>query len=125
MTRQLQSNGAGAICSNVSISRLFAFFVALSLLFGPLAMDRAMAAMPSSDHSQMVKDGHCEPSDNGQSDKRVAKSCCAATCATAMVVLPQTKTGEPLFDRLATRAAPASFHCGVLSELSTPPPRLS
>ncbi len=109
----------------VIIARLFAFFVALSLMFGPLVMDRAMAAMPASDHSQMVKDGHCDPADEGQKDKGVTKSCCAAMCATPIVVMPQSEISEPPFDRLATTAAPADFHRGVLSEISTPPPRLS
>lgn len=109
----------------MDIHRLFAFFIALSLMFGPLVMDRAMAAMPASDHSQMVKDGHCDPTDENKNDEGVTKSCCAAMCAAAMVVLPQTETGEHLFDPLATTPALATFHRGVLSEISTPPPRLS
>ena len=51
--------------------RLFAFFIALSLMFGPLVMDRAMAAMPASDHSQMVRGGHCDPAD----EKPKGKGC--------------------------------------------------
>ncbi len=109
----------------MDIHRLFAFFIALSLMFGPLVMDRAMAAMPARDHSQMVRGGHCDPADESQKEKGVTKSCCAAMCAAAMVVLPQGRTSEPLFDRLSATAAPASFHQGVHSEISTPPPRLS
>src|SRR3990167_11010345 len=105
----------------MGIHRLFAFFIALSLMFGPLVMDRAMAAMPASDHSQMAKDGHCDPTDESNSDKGVTKSCCAAMCAAAMVVVPHIETGEHLFDPLATTPALATFHRGVLSEISTPP----
>ena len=125
MTRQLQSDGASPISFGMGISRLLAFFVALSLLFGPLAMEHAMAAAPTSDHSQMATDDHCKPTDEGKADKAVSKSCCAAMCATAALVWPQAGTSEPLFVRLAAMAAPVSFPSDVLSETSTPPPRLS
>lgn len=121
MTRQLQSERSTFIGLGVSVTRIFAFFVALSLLFGPLAMDRAMAAAPASRHSQMKHDGHCQPADNGKTDK--AKSpCCAAMCATSAVV-PQASPSERIFARLPAIAAPAHFRRGVLSELATPPPR--
>ena len=125
MTPRLQFGRSGSICINVSIIRLFAFFVALSLLFGPLAMEHAMAAAPTSDHSQMANGDHCEPTDEGKADKAESKSCCAAMCATAALVWPQAGTSEPLFVRLAVTAAPVSFPSDVLSEISTPPPRLS
>ena len=105
------------------LSRLFAMLIALSLLFGPLAMDRAMAAAPPS-HSQTTDDGHCPPADDDKADKAMAGPCCAAMCATAAVV-PGASASEPLFDRLPASPASANFHRGVLSEISTPPPRLS
>ena len=124
MTRQLQNGPFAPICLGVILPRLFAILIALSLLFGPLVMDRAMAAAPASSHSQMVDDGHCKPADDGKAEKAMAKPCCAAMCATAAVV-PEASASEPLFARLSATPAPAPFHRGVLSEISTPPPRLA
>lgn len=110
-------------------SRFFAVFIALSLLFGPLAMDRAMAAALASSHSQMSDAskklvGHCQPTDQDKTHKAVSKPCCAAMCATAAVV-PQASASERLFEPLLANPAPASFHRGVLSEIATPPPRVA
>ena len=123
MTRQLQSRRSAPICRGVILSRLFAMFIAFSLMFGPLAMDRAMAAAPASSHSQMTDDGHCKPADNGKTGKAMPKPCCAAMCAAAVVVVPEASASEPLFARLPVIATAASFHRGVLSEIATPPPR--
>ena len=123
-THRLQSGTPTPICLGVVLSRLFAIFIALSLMFGPLAMDRAMAAVPVASHNQMSADGHCPPAADDFADKAMSKPCCAAMCATAAVV-PQSQSIEPMFDRLAASSAPANFHRGVLSEISTPPPRIS
>ena len=124
MTRQLQFQPSTPIYRGVILSRLFAMFIAITLMFGPLAMDRAMAAVPASSHSQMTDKGHCPSANEGKADKAMSKPCCAAMCATAAVV-PQSQVSEPLFNRLAASSAPANFHRGVLSEISTPPPRTS
>ncbi len=124
MTRQLQFRPSTPIYCGVTLSRLFAMFVAISLMFGPLAMDRAMAAVPTSGHSQMTGEGHCPPGGDESAEKGMSKPCCAAMCATAAVV-PQSQVSELLFDRLAVSTVPANFHRGVLSEISTPPPRVS
>lgn len=125
MTFQLQFGHFASIFGKVIISRLFAFFVALSLLFGPLAMDRAMAAAPGSDHAQMAKDEHCDPAKNGKADEADSKSCCGAMCAAAAIAVPQAATSEPLFDRLAASSALKSLPRGIPSEISTPPPRFA
>ena len=127
MTRQLQSERTTPICICVSITRLFAFFIALSLLFGPLAMDRAMASSPVQNHSQMGGEPkatlyHCQPADQNKAHKAMPKSCCAAICAT-IAVMPQALANERLFATILAIPAPASFHRGVLSEIATPPPR--
>ena len=124
MTRQLQVGRFAPICLSVILSRLFAVFIALSLLLGPLTMGRAMAAAPASGHSQMTDDGHCQPAEEGKADKAMSEPCCAAMCSTSALA-PQARTGELRFDRLAAVSASASFHRGVLSEISTPPPRLA
>ena len=64
----------------VIVSRLFAMLIALSLMFGPLAMDRAMAAVPAASHSQMAAEGHCPPAVDDLADKAMSKQCCAAMC---------------------------------------------
>ncbi len=120
----MQTEPSAPICLGVILSRLFALFIALSLLFGPLAMDRAMAATPAASHSQMTEDGHCQPADEGKADKATSKPCCAAMCATAAVV-PEASASEPLFARLLAIPAPPAYHRGVLSEIATPPPRFA
>ncbi len=119
MTRQLQTGRSRSICFGVGISRLVAIFVALSLLFGPLAMDRAMAAPAS--HNQMADDDHCQPADESKADKAMPDPCCVATAAVA----PEALADDMLFARLSALPAASRFHRGVLSEISTPPPRLA
>jgi hypothetical protein len=104
----------------VNLPRLFAIFLALSLLFGPLAMDRAMAAAPASSHAQMMDNGHCQP-DESAADEAMPDPCCAATAAVA----PEAAAVGMQFTRAAAKPAASPFHLGVLSEISTPPPRLS
>lgn len=123
MTRQLQSRPSTPIYYGVILSRFFAMLIALSLLFGPLAMERAMATAPAS-HSQMSDDSHCQPADDDKADQAMPEPCCAAMCATAAVV-PEASANKLPFARLAAIPAPASFRRGVLSEIATPPPRLA
>ena len=103
----------------VILPRLFTILLALSLLFGPLAMNRAMAAAPASSHAQMADDGHCAPEEEGNSDPAMKDGCCAATSAVA----PQASVDQLEFARLPAIAANSTFDRGVLSEISTPPPR--
>ena len=127
MTRQLQSERSTSICFGVSMTRLFAFFIALSLLFGPLAMDRAMASAPAQIHSQISGGSkatldHCQPADQDKTHKAMPKPCCTAICAT-IAVMPQASADDRLFETILAIPAPASVHRGVLSEIATPPPR--
>lgn len=130
----LQSHLARVISPAVTVSRLLAMFIALSLLFGPLAMERAMAAAPASHHSLMSHDssqtsadptamaGHCQPGRDKKSPKAPSEPCCAAMCATS-AVLPDTTASEMVFEQLAAIPAPVRVHRGVLREIVTPPPR--
>jgi len=122
MTRRLQTERSAPICLGVILSRLFALFIAFSLLVGPLALNRAMAASSASSHSQMTHDGHCQQADDGKAEKALSKPSCAAMCATPAVV-PESSPSEQVFTRLPAIAIPTSFRRGVLSELATPPPR--
>ena len=123
MTRHLQNRPCGPISLSVILSRLFAVFIALSLMFGPLAMGRAMAAVPAASHAQMSDDAHCAPADD-EGDDATSDPCCAAMCA-ASALPTQARSNEVQFSRLLAVPAAASFHLGVLSEISTPPPRIS
>jgi len=111
----------------VSIPRLFAILVAVAMLFAPVAMQSgsAMAAMPSDHHSEMTSSGHCggQPAKH-DGQQRPDMPCCAAMCAPS--VLP-TQAGSELLPFASLAAVPdaPAFPRGVLSEISTPPPRVS
>jgi hypothetical protein len=122
MTRHLQKRPPGHISPAVILSRLFAFFLVLSLMAGPLAMDRAMAAVPAASHAAMSDDAHCAPATDASDDEAVPDPCCAAMCS-ASALPTQARSGAASFSRLPAVSAAASFHRGVLSEISTPPPR--
>lgn len=124
MTCHLQSRRLEPISSSVILSRLFAVFIALSFLFGPLAMDRAMAAVPAAGHAEMSDDAHCAPTDDGKDVKASSKPCCAAMCA-ASALPAQAPSDEVKFSRLLAVPAAVSFPRSVLSEMSTPPPRVA
>jgi hypothetical protein len=97
------------------------------MLFAPVFMQSgsAMAAMPSDHHSETKSTGHCggQPADD-DGEQGLEMPCCAAMCAPS--ALP-TQVGS---DQLPFASLPAvpdapDFHRGVLSEISTPPPRVS
>lgn len=109
----------------VSIRKLFAILVALSVLFAPAVTGAAMAAAPHHD-MQMMEGGHCQapPSKSADHDKMGGKNCCISMC-TAVAVAPSTPaeaTGVRL--QLAQFALPKTYH-GLLAEIATPPPRHS
>ena len=123
MTRHLQTRPPGHISPGVILSRLLAFFLVLSLMAGPLAMDRAMAAAPAASHATTSDDEqHCAPATDSIDDEAASESCCAAMCS-ASALPTQARSGVALFDRLPAVSAAVRFHRGVLSEISTPPPR--
>lgn len=109
------------------LSRLLALLIAFSLVFGPLAMERAMAAEPATGHSQMISaskavESHCQPGQKDKTQKGQPERCCAAMCATA-AILPEAIVGEHGFDRLTAIPTPVPVHRGVLREIVPPPPR--
>jgi hypothetical protein len=118
----LQALGEGTIGADVSVRRLFAIFVALSVLFAPAA---ASAAMSASHHDMpMIEAGHCgpAPSNSADHDKMAGKTCCIAMCM-ALAVAPSTP-GEamPQRQQVTQFAAPRTYH-GLPAEIATPPPR--
>lgn len=106
----------------MNLSRLCAMLIAIALLFGPLAMNRAMAAAPPAMGATASADSHCQPADDGV-DQTPSKPCCAAMCA-APAPVPAASAAEPTFAALRACLPPADFPREVVSELDTPPPRV-
>lgn len=116
----------------MSLRRLLSAFVALALLWGPVALQNgaAMASAPSNHGAQMMAKGHCdEPmaSDSGQPDgnksgHKSGKACCTAMCMA--VEAPPLAAFEPM-PLIGTPPLPTlrSDGPGFLVELPTPPPR--
>ena len=125
--RQLNIHRDRRISPVVSISRLFAILIAAAMLFAPFAMQSgsAMAAMPSDHHSQTMSKDHCEGQPTTEKDTKSAeKDCCAAMCA-ASALPTQARPGEVKFSRLLAVPGTVTLYRGILSEISTPPPRVS
>ena|SRR6266540_683833 len=109
----------------MSIGKLFAILVALSVLIAPGVSGAAMAASPHH-KMQVMEAGHCEapPASSGSRDKMAGKSCCISMCE-AVAVEPSAPTAISLLRRhMAQFAIPRTYH-GHLSEIATPPPRHS
>jgi hypothetical protein len=102
---------------------LFAFLIAIAMLFAPLGMQSAMASTPADHHSQVMENGHCEGQPAQDQDHKSANEpCCAAMCL-AVAVEPAARV-EPLdFARIVTRPSLAERPDSYLAELPTPPPR--
>jgi hypothetical protein len=106
--------------SPVSIRKLFALVLALSVLFAPGV---ASAAMASPQHAmQMMEAGHCQAPPNSGDHKMGGKSCCIAMCMVVAVAPSTPAATSPQRQQMAQFAAPAAYH-GSLSEIATPPPR--
>lgn len=104
----------------MSLLRILTLLVAAALSFAPVAMERAMAAMPSG-HAQMASD-HCEDEDSPGDDTQRADDCCNAACASVAVV-PLADVAPARFGRPAATRGSAAFRREILSEIATPPPR--
>ena len=111
----------------VSVSKLFAILIAVSMLFAPFAMQSgsAMAAMPSDHHAEMMSDGHCDGQPATDKDSKSGEMpCCAAMCA-AVAVAAGSSAEPAAFERAAERPSLEQFRQGFLAKLPTPPPRLA
>ena len=109
----------------VSIQKLFAILVALSVLFAPGITGAAIAAPPNHD-MQMMEGGHCQapPSKSADHEKMGGKNCCISMC-TAVAIAPSApaETAEAR-QQIAQFVPPKTYH-GLLAEIATPPPRHS
>lgn len=107
----------------MSIRKLFALLLAVSVLFAPGVAGAAMASSPY--HAmQMMQGGHCQtmPSSSGGDHKMTGKSCCIAMCM-AVAVAPSTPAqSSPLRQQVAQFAPPQTYR-GLPAEIATPPPR--
>ena len=109
----------------MSIQKLFAFFIALAVLFAPAVTSagEASAAVPDH-HSQMMKGGHCEqmPAGPAQSDEAAEGNCCISMCM-AVAVSPTLRTAGNLMRSAAPLTLVREEHAGITREIATPPPR--
>jgi hypothetical protein len=108
----------------VSIRKLFALLLAVSVLFAPGVAGAAMASSPY--HAmQMMQGGHCQtPPSNSGDHKMTGKSCCIAMCM-AVAVAPSTPAqSSPPRQQVAQFASPQAYR-GLPAEIATPPPRRS
>jgi hypothetical protein len=109
----------------VSLDKLFAILIAVSVLFAPAVTGTAMAAAPH--HGmQTTEVGHCQapPAKSGDHGKMDGKNCCISMC-TAVAIAPSApaETSEPR-RQMAEFVAPKTYR-GLLAEIATPPPRHS
>lgn len=109
----------------MNIGTLFAIFAALAVLFAPLTVAEASAAVPR--HEQLMNQmGHCQMPASGSADhdKMAGKNCCVSmSMAVAMgAATPLLTEGT---QRVPSLFPIPPFHIGFLGEIATPPPRYS
>ena len=110
---------------SVSIRKLFAILVALSVLLAPAVTGAAMAAAPHHD-MQMLEGGHCQapPSKPADHEKMGGKNCCISMC-TAVAIAPSAPADNAEPRRQIAQFVPPRTYRGLLAEIATPPPRHS
>ena len=111
----------------MSIHRLFAILVALTVLVAPAftRAGEAFAAVPDH-HAQMLTTGHCQDATPGseQEEGSAAQSCCIAMCMAVAATPPTALAEKDLLHSPAVYIARA-FKMGLPAEIATPPPRLA
>ena len=120
---------APSISPPVSVRFLLGLLIAMAMAFAPFAMPmgEAMADQPTH-HGEMagMAQGHHCP-DGQQPEKQShkgEKSCCVAGCF-ALAMLSEPEARDDVLASSLDRPAPERFRHGILSEIATPPPRLS
>jgi len=110
--------------------RLLALLFAIAMTLAPLGMPAmAEAATAAPHHGAMTSQGHCDDHQGGgqpQPDRHhqsADKSCCAAMCIAAVVPAGAGEVSQ--FHAARVRPASDLDRRGYLSEIATPPPRLS
>lgn len=106
------------------LRRLLAVFVALTLMWGPLAIHSgaAMAMAPSSHHEQMQKGGECHDEKSKPKGHAGAKVCCAAMCSAIAVSPVATLVGNSVVSAVPHTVLSESGP-SFATHLPTPPPR--
>jgi hypothetical protein len=108
----------------VSLRRLFAVLLALSMTFAPLGMPAmAEATPPAALHGAMAAHGHCDQQQPVQQHKAADKSCCAAMCIA--VVGPTSTADLPSYHPDRERPVSDLDRRGFLDEIATPPPKFA
>lgn len=108
---------------SMSIRRLFALFLALSVLLAP-SLTSAAGASPISHDLQMMEGGHCNslPSNSGHHDRTDGKSCCISMCM-GVAITPAEAPIDREVQLVPAVFAISNLHLAYLGEIATPPPR--
>lgn len=113
---------------SVSIRKLLAIFVTLTLLFAPAAASADAAATVHGQHEMMMMDhsGPCQMPLGGAAghQKGDGKSCCLSMCIAVAVAPSVPSHALPVRQQVAQFASFKSYQ-GVPAEIATPPPRAS
>lgn len=106
------------------LRRLIAVFVALTLMWGPLAVQSsaAMAMAPSSHHELMQKAGECHDEKSERKGHAGAKVCCAAMCSAIAVAPVASIVGNSVVSDVPHTVLSESGP-SFANHLPTPPPR--
>jgi hypothetical protein len=113
--------------ATVSIRKLFAILVALSVLLAPSVAAAADHGMSMADHEKtMMEMGHCQapPSGHLDHDKKAGSSCCISMCL-AVAVAPTTPNLEKHLRAEQPNLFVPTEHEAFLGEIATPPPRFA
>jgi hypothetical protein len=111
----------------VSIPKLFALLVALSVLFAPSVAAAAEHSMSMADRDMaMMEMGHCQapPSGHSDHDKKGGSSCCISICM-AVAIARTAPALESHFRAEQPNFFVPAEHEGNLGEIATPPPRIA
>lgn len=114
-----------AYAPSMTIRPLLAFAVTIAVLFASAfsGVAAASASVPV-DGSEMMAMGHCSSAPAKHVGEGMTKQCCVAMCMAVAVAPTAPERLQLIVQSVATYPLPKS-HVGHLSEIATPPPRLS
>lgn len=116
----------GAYRAAMGIRPLFAFLLAIAVLFASALSGSAVASAATMNHDmQMMEMGHCSSMPSKDDGKAPVKSCCVAMCTPAVAVAQSADTELPLLQQASATFSIPAVHSGYLGEIATPPPRLA
>lgn len=110
----------------VSIRKVLAVLVALSVLFAPSAAAAAEHAMSMAGHdTAMTKMHHCKTAPKSHSQHKMSGDSCCISMSAAAAVAPTEAFGSLEPAKQVVQFARAPIYHGLLTEIATPPPRIA